>query len=279
MFDANRYPPPVEIMTEGFSGAFPGAATSMESGTHDPAQTSPPPADHGSSETATASPSHPGGASTSGAPTAGRGHGRAQTANTADMSAPDDAELLMRRYSTVTGYIATGLLALTLIIGPANLLLRKRAPLSSYLSRDVGIWAAVMSVLHVVFGLLTQHTDGILSYFVEPDDRSRILTTSFGWANWTGLAAVLIVAALAAISSDAALRRLKYRRWKRIQRLNYLLFVLVVMHALFYGALRRMTSPYTALLIVTAVAVGTAQAVGVRRWRQRRSRNRVAAAG
>jgi len=103
---------------------------------------------------------------------------------------PGDTELLMRRYSTATGYIALALLALTLLVGPVNLIRRRRTPLSSYLARDIGLIAATISVAHVTFGFLTQHTDGIVSYFFAPDDRSRILTTSFGLANWAGLVAV-----------------------------------------------------------------------------------------
>jgi sulfoxide reductase heme-binding subunit YedZ len=80
---------------------------------------------------------------------------------------------------------------------------------------------------------------------------------------------VVIVAGLAAISSDAALRKLKVKRWKRIQRLNYALFALVIVHALLYGALWRETSPYSALLGLTVVAVFIGQAVGVRLWRQK----------
>ncbi len=124
----------------------------------------------------------------------------------------------------------------------------------------------------MIFGFLTQHSEGIVSYFFEPDDRSRILTTSFGLANWAGLAAVVIVAALAAISSDWALRKLKAKRWKRIQRLNYILFPLVVVHAVLYGALLRLTSPYTALLGVSVVAALVGQVVGIRLWRQRNAR-------
>jgi sulfoxide reductase heme-binding subunit YedZ len=171
----------------------------------------------------------------------------------------------------VTGYIALVLLALTLLVGPASLLRRRPTPLSSYLTRDVGIMAAIVSIAHVIFGFLVDHSDGILGYFFEPGDRSRILTTSFGLANWTGLAAVVTVAALAVISSDRALRALKARRWKRIQRLNYVLFPLVIAHAVLYGALLRITSPYTALLGVSAVAVLAGQLIGIRLWRQRRS--------
>ena len=47
--------------------------------------------------------------------------------------------LLIGRFTTATGYVALGLLALTLLIGPANLLLRRRNPVSSYLRRD-GLW-------------------------------------------------------------------------------------------------------------------------------------------
>ncbi len=66
--------------------------------------------------------------------------------------------------------------------------------MSSYLRRDIGIWACITSVAHVVVGFLVKHGDGaILSYFFEPGDRSRILTNSFGLANWAGLVAVVIV--------------------------------------------------------------------------------------
>jgi hypothetical protein len=58
-----------------------------------------------------------------------------------------------RRLTTATLYVALGLLALTLLIGPANLLLRCRNPVSSYLRRDVGAWTAVFSAAHVVNSL------------------------------------------------------------------------------------------------------------------------------
>lgn len=48
--------------------------------------------------------------------------------------------LFVARFTTATGYVALGLLALTLLIGPANLMLSRRNPVSSYLTRDVGMW-------------------------------------------------------------------------------------------------------------------------------------------
>ncbi|MBI2404008.1 MAG: hypothetical protein HYV20_14975 [Gemmatimonadetes bacterium] len=126
-----------------------------------------------------------------------------------------------QQFTVATGYVVLGLLALTLLIGPANLLLRRRNPVSNYLSRDVGTWAAIGSVVHVIFGLQV-HGGGqirdFLNYFVAPDGSPW--PNSFGLGNWTGPAALVIVVGLLALSSDFALRKLKARPWKR-QRLNY----------------------------------------------------------
>jgi sulfoxide reductase heme-binding subunit YedZ len=177
----------------------------------------------------------------------------------------------VQRFTVATGYVATGLLALTLLIGPANLLLGRRNPISTYLTRDVGVWAALFSVVHVFFGLQVHaRLSEFLQYFLAPDGSP--LANSFGLGNWTGLAATVIVVGLLATSSDLALRKLKAKRWKRLQRLNYALFALVLAHAFFYGALLRRTSPYTLLLLLSIVAVLVGQGVGVWLWRRRHAR-------
>ena len=60
--------------------------------------------------------------------------------------------------------------------------------------------------------------------------------------------------------------------WKWLQRLNYALFALVIAHAFFYGALLRVTSPFTLLLVLRIIAVFLGQAVGIWLWRRRDSR-------
>jgi sulfoxide reductase heme-binding subunit YedZ len=177
-----------------------------------------------------------------------------------------------QRLTFATGYVATGLLALTLVIGPINLLLRRRNPVSSYLRRDVGMWTAGFSVIHVILGLQV-HSAGqlaaFLTYFFGRDGSP--LLNSFGLGNWTGLLATVIALGLLTISSDFALRTLKAPTWKWLQRLNYALFALVVAHAIFYGALLRATSPFTLLLALSVVGVFVGQAVGVWLWRRRDS--------
>ena len=166
------------------------------------------------------------------------------------------------RLASPTGDVALVLLAVTLLLGPANLLLRRRNPVNSYLRRDVGTWTAIWSVIHVIVGL-QGHSGGafgFVDYFVAG---GRPLTNNFGWGNWTGLAATVIVVFLLVISTDRYLRELKAKTWKDLQRLNYTLFGLVVVHAVYYGALRRMASPFTRLLIISVIAVLVGQATGI----------------
>ena len=176
----------------------------------------------------------------------------------------------VQQLTVATGYLALMFLGLTLLVGPANLLLRKRNPTSSYLRRDLGIWTAIFSVVHVIFGFGLHgglSISGILNYFVASD--GGLLTNSFGLANWTGLAATVITVGLVVTSNDIALRKLKTKRWKQLQRLNYALFVLVIAHAFFYGALLRLESPFTRLLILIVIVVVTGQGIGIWLWRRR----------
>lgn len=269
--NANRYGHPAAIFSEGIKGAFPTGSGAVQGLNAAPGAAGAS-MQHGGSQSGT-SMQHGGSSMQHGAPQAASPTNPPSTAQAS--SGPGhggnrQSALRMRRLTTTSGYLALVLIAVTLLIGPANLLLRRRTPLSSYVRRDIGFFAALLSVAHVVFGFLVRHGDGqLLGYFFESGDRSRILTSSFGLANWVGLLATLVVVGLALISTDAALRRLKARRWKRLQRLNYLLFALVVVHAVLYGALWRKTSPYTALLGITAIVVLAGQAVGVRLWRRR----------
>ncbi len=179
----------------------------------------------------------------------------------------------VQQFTVASGYLALILLAATLLLGPANLVLRRRNPISTYLRRDVGIWTAVFSIVHVMSAALIHVSHGsglpaaVLHFFVTED--GRLLTNSFGFGNWTGLAATVIALALLATSSDVALRALKARPWKWIQRLNYAVFALVILHAFFYGAFLRMNSPFSRLLVLSVGVVCIGQTVGIWLWRRR----------
>jgi sulfoxide reductase heme-binding subunit YedZ len=178
-----------------------------------------------------------------------------------------------QQFTVASGYLAVVLLAVTLLLGPANLVLQRRNPISTYLRRDVGIWTAAFSVVHVIAAAMIHVSHGsdlgaaVLHFFVAED--GALLTNSFGLGNWTGLAAVAIVLVLLATSSDVALKTLKAKPWKWLQRLTYAVFALVILHAFFYGALLRMNSPFTRLLILSVILVAAGQGLGVWLWRRR----------
>ena len=137
------------------------------------------------------------------------------------------------------------------------------------------MWAAIVSVIHVIAGLFVHGPPAplvkrILFYFFAPNGTP--LTNAFGWGNWTGLAATVIVVGLLAISSDAVLRNTQSQTLEDSARLNYALFALVIMHAIFYGALLRITSIPTILLGIIVSLVFVGQMVGVWLWRQRHAR-------
>lgn len=180
---------------------------------------------------------------------------------------PSHGGFSISRLASPTGDVALVLLAVTLLIGPANLLLHRRNPVNTYMRRDVGTWTAIWSVVHVIVSLQGHGGGafGFVDYFVVD---GRPLTNSFGWGNWTGLAATVIVVLLLVLSTDRYLRELKAKLWKDVQRLTYTLFALVVLHAVFYGALRRLTSPFTVVLVVTVAVVCVGQAAGIWLWRR-----------
>lgn len=268
LFDAGSYPP-----GDIRSGTFP-----QERGEHGPMDGGPMEMDEGHAGDQ-AGPTDHGGDQTE---AMDHGENRAEPMDDDEMGRMMHAAFLglsMQQLTVGTGYIALGLLGITLLIGPANLLLRKRNPISSYLRRDVGTWTAIFSVVHVIFGFQVHGSlriNAILNYFVARD--GSLLFNSFGLGNWTGLAALVIVVGLLATSSDFVLRKLNARTWKNLQRLNYALFVLVIAHAFFYGALLRLESPYTLLLVFSLITIFVGQAVGVWLWRLRHARRTVKSA-
>jgi methionine sulfoxide reductase heme-binding subunit len=209
-------------------------------------------------------------------PFANVGHGDTSFGFQLSSLQPGD-DSYVSRLTIATGYIATGLLALTLLIGPTNLLLRRRNPVSSYLRRDLGTWTAIFSVVHVTVSFQTLG-GGVFTFVEFFFANGTPLITDFGLGNWTGLAALVIVVGLLAISTTRSVRELKPERWKSLQRVNYTLFALVVLHAVFYGALQRPTSPFTLVLIFTVIAVLLGQAIGISLYRRRERSRRSAPA-
>ena len=160
-----------------------------------------------------------------------------------------ESQRLIFRYSLATGYIALALLALTLTIGPWNILRQKwkgqEYPVSINLRRDLGIWCAVFSLIHVLFGL-NVHLEHWSQYFL--DASGNLLVDLFGFANYVGVAATILVIILLITSNNIALTYFKFKKWKAIQRWNYFFIFLVFAHSIAYQIVEKRIVPFAFIL-------------------------------
>lgn len=141
------------------------------------------------------------------------------------------------RASLALGYASLALTLLTLAVGPLRVLRRKSNPRSTDVARDMGIWAALTAVGHVV-AALQNHMGGVLAlYFFRSEEALSWLNLRrdpFGIANHLGLIATVVILVLLATSNDMSMRKLGGRRWKSVQRSNYVLAFLLAAHTILY---------------------------------------------
>src|SRR5689334_18258544 len=143
-----------------------------------------------------------------------------------------DSPNATHRWSMSSAYVGLALVVATLTIGPLNLMRGRPNPVSIDLRRDIGIWAGVISIVHFVIGLQVHMKHRYLYWFTDSDTGGalRVRTDIFGFANDTGIAAVVIAILLIVTSNDYFLRRLRTQRWKGLQQWNYAFFVLILAH-------------------------------------------------
>lgn len=167
-----------------------------------------------------------------------------------------------------TAYASLVYIALTLAIGPLNVILGRPTPISTSDRRDIGIWGGLFALIHVAAGLGVHMKGNIWAYFFRPGVEPTWATLRydvFGLANDSGLVATLIVLVLLAISNNISLRRLRSTRWKQIQRINYALGGLIVIHGLVYQSIEHRGALGVGVLFGVCAAACLLQLEGVRR--------------
>lgn len=180
----------------------------------------------------------------------------------------------VHRWSMATAYAGLALLVATLAIGPWNVLRRRPNPVSTDLRRDVGIWAGVLSIVHFVVGWQVHMPHRYLYFLREVKGSGALVprTDLFGFANYTGLVAVLIAGLLLALSNDHYLRRLGTARWKRMQRWNYALVAFVVAHGVAFQVIEERKLPFVLAFGFLSASAALVQFLG---WRRARARGHV----
>ena len=177
------------------------------------------------------------------------------------------------RWSLATGYVGIALLGATLFTGPLKVIRKLRNPVSTDSRRDMGIWCGIISVAHVILGLQVHMGQMILYFFREVGERKSLVprVDLFGFANYTGLAALLVISVLLLLSNDISLRRVGQKRWKSLQRWNYAVFVLVVIHSVAYQITESRHIQYLLLFGLIVGITSTAQILGFLKTRKAKS--------
>ena len=172
--------------------------------------------------------------------------------------------------SMATAYGSLFLLASSLAIGPWNVLHQKANPLSSYLRRDISIWAGILGLVHVVAGIQVHMGGKIWPYFFPgPDARYNfpVRLDWFGLTNYMGLVATVILVMLLCLSNNASIRALGGKRWKFLQRWNYVAALLTIFHAWVYQFIETRYVAYVVVMTIFALVVMCLQLAGFRRAR------------
>jgi sulfoxide reductase heme-binding subunit YedZ len=142
--------------------------------------------------------------------------------------------LLNHRICFTTGYTAFLWIGITLLIGTWRLLRGRPNPPNHCLRRDIGIWAGMVSCVHGWTGLHMHMRGKMYLYFFKDREPLALRGDTFGWANDTGILALVLVIVLMLLSNDHCIRKLGLSKWKNLQRFNYLMTGLVVAHTIFY---------------------------------------------
>ncbi len=157
-------------------------------------------------------------------------------------------------WSIGTAYAGMLLLAISLSLGPLNVLRRLHNPVHSSLRRDVGIAAGITGILHTILGLQV-HMRGALSAYFGLPVAAPLKSVLFVTTNWLGLISAAVLAVLVGISNNQSVKTLGLPRWKRLQRLAYLAAGAILVHGFLYEFLE------SRVLIGVLTTVGSAAAV------------------
>jgi sulfoxide reductase heme-binding subunit YedZ len=183
---------------------------------------------------------------------------------------PTDFEI--RAATVATAFSSLAFLTVALAIGPLMVLRGRRPSRHVEWRRDIGIWAGVLGLVHVLVGLEVHFGGDWRRYFVfGPDEATGTIPFRFdtiGLANWTGLVGTVAFVLLLATSNNRVMRRLGTPRWKSVQRSAYVLFVAVVAHGVVYQMLANRPWPAVALLWAAAVSVVVLQVAGFVSYRR-----------
>ncbi len=162
------------------------------------------------------------------------------------------------RLSLLTAWLCFALLVAALSIGPWRALRTGQRVLNDLLRRDLGIWAALTGLAHLVVatGVVLQAAY-FRTYITGPPDSPLP-----GWAGWIGTLSIvagylvgLLFLILLALSNHWSLARLGPARWKRLQGAAIVALFLTIAHGVVFQVIEGRTGGWLAALVVVSAGI------------------------
>ncbi len=162
------------------------------------------------------------------------------------------------RLSLLTAWLCVALLVAALGIGPWQALRTGRPVINQLLRRDLGIWAALTGLAHLVVATgIVMQAAYFRAYITGPPDNPLP-----GWAGWIGTLSIvagylvgLLFLMLLALSNHWSLARLGPARWKRLQGAAVVALFLTIAHGVIFQVIEGRTGGWLATLVVVSAAI------------------------
>jgi len=163
------------------------------------------------------------------------------------------------RLSLLTAWLCVALLvAVPGGIGPWQALRTGRPVINQLLRRDLGIWAALTGLAHLVVATgIVMQAAYFRAYITGPPDNPLP-----GWAGWIGTLSIvagylvgLLFLMLLALSNHWSLARLGPARWKRLQGAAVVALFLTIAHGVIFQVIEGRTGGWLATLVVVSAAI------------------------
>ncbi len=170
------------------------------------------------------------------------------------------------RFSIVSAYVCFALFAGALLLGPLRAIRGGRPSTNDYLRRDIGVWAALIGIAHLVIATGLSMDASYLDAYVNGTSKAPsegVRTQLFAWGSILGFVVGLVFLMLLALSSNQAIRLLGPRLWKKLQRTSYLAFALSAIHGFAFQILESREWILIAVILLTVALVIAAQLMGV----------------
>ncbi len=162
------------------------------------------------------------------------------------------------RLSLLTAWLCFALLGAALSIGPWQALRTGQPVLNQLLRRDLGIWAALTGLAHLVVATgVVMQAAYFRAYITGPPDSPLP-----GWAGWIGTLSIvagyvvgLMFLMLLTLSNQWSLARLGPARWKRLQGAAVVALFLTIAHGVVFQVIEGRTGLWLAALVVVSAAI------------------------